>query len=116
MSNSPESHPLLSQQDLLKTTLKDQTMLVEEKIFFDDLQEEPVKVTNGKAKRIHFRPKGSPIQHKGIYTLAKTFVQIYERRIDIMKMPQNRAQTIAKMCNLIYLYILSSWCGEEETY
>ena len=111
MPNSPGSNPLLSQQDLLKTTLNDKSMLLNEKLFFDYLQEAPVEVIKGKAKRFHFRPKGTQIQHKGIYTLAKTFVEMFERRIDIMKMPQNRAQTIAKMCNLIYT---SSRAGVEK--
>jgi hypothetical protein len=75
-----DSNSLLCQQDLLKTTLNDETMLVEEEEFFNCLQEESVEVINGKSKRYHFRPKGSLIQFKGIYTLAKKFVDIYESR------------------------------------
>jgi hypothetical protein len=108
----PASNNPPCEGDLLKTTLRDKTMLIDDDVFFNLLQEEPKKVINGKATRYHFRPRGSDVQFKGVYTLAKQLVDLYEKREDIIEIPhQNRSQTIGKLCSFIYT---SSRAGSEQ--
>ena len=101
-----------SEGDLLKTTLRDKTMLIDDDVFFNLLQEKPKKIINGKATRYHFRPRGSDIQFKGVYSLAKQLVDLYVQREDIIHIPhQNRSQTIGKLYSFIYTL---SRAGSEQ--
>ena len=110
----PASNNPPSEGDLLKTALQDKTMLIDDDIFLIRCRKNQRRYTelNEKATRYYFRPKGTDFQFKGVYSLAKRLVDLYEKREDIIEIPhQNKSQRIGKLFWFIYT---SSRAGSEQ--
>ena len=91
------------EDELLRDLMKDESMYMDEALFYAKLQEEPIPVQNNRCKSQHFRLAGKNVQFKGIYECAVIIRRLYESKEKVFNLPKtNKSQTVKKLCSLLY--------------